>query len=213
MKRIILVGARADGHAGVVLDIVRQFGLFEVIGFLDDNHALHGTMVLGLPVFGGVADAARVAREHQVDGFHLCIGDNNFREKCYNTLREHNLTVMSVIHPSSIISKSCSLGHGVFIGPGVIMTHNVKVGNNVIINTASTLDHDNLLEDHVFIGPGCHLAGRVKVKQGAFLGIGAKVIPDVTLGEYSIIGAGAVVIREVAARTKVVGVPANRVIS
>ncbi|MBI2573114.1 acetyltransferase [Candidatus Woesearchaeota archaeon] len=209
MKQIILIGARADGQAGVVLDIVRQFKMFEVVGFLDDNSSLHGTKVLGLPVFGSVADAIKVAHEQRIDGFHLCIGDNVFREKCYTALVENGLQVVSVIHPSAVISQSSRLGDGVFIGANVVLTHNVSIGNNVIINTASTVDHDNVLEDHTFLGPGCHLAGRVKIRQGAFLGTGASVIPDVVIGEYSIVGAGAVVIREVAARTKVVGVPAK----
>ncbi len=212
MKRIILVGARADGQAGVVLDIAREFGLFEVVGFLDDNASLHDTCVLGLRVFGGVADAVQVAREQNIDGFHLCIGDNTFREKCFRMIVSAGLNVVNVIHPSAVVSKSCVLGCGVFIGPGVVLTHNVQVGDNVIINTASTVDHDNVLEDGVFLGPGCHLAGRVKVRRGAFLGTGAAVIPDVVVGEYAVVGAGAVVIREVVARTKVVGVPANRVI-
>ena len=36
-QKILLIGARADGHAGVVLNIIRQCRLYDVVGFLDYN--------------------------------------------------------------------------------------------------------------------------------------------------------------------------------
>jgi len=44
-----------------------------------------------------------------------------------------------------------------------------------------------------------------------FLGTGVVTIPGVVVGDRPVVGAGAVVIREVAAETTVVGVPARKI--
>ena len=50
---IIIIGARADGHAGVVLDTVRAQKSHKVLGFLTHNKDDDGKTIYGLPVFGG----------------------------------------------------------------------------------------------------------------------------------------------------------------
>lgn len=207
-KRVVLIGARANGHGGVVLDIIREHGLHTVVGFLDDAAA--SKKILGVPVLGKIQDFLNKPSD-KADSYFICSGDNAFRERVYRLLKERGLEFANVIHPSAVIAKSAKIGEGVFIGPNVVLTHHVTVGNAVLINTAATLDHDNVIEDFVNISPGCHLSGRVTIKQGAFLGTAASIIPDVTVHEYAVIGAGTVVIRDVPSRVTAVGVPARPV--
>ena len=63
--------------------------------------------------------------------------------------------------------------------------------------------------DHAHIAPGAVLSGGVRVGAGAHIGVGATVRQGISIGEEAIVGAGAVVVRDVAARTTVAGVPAK----
>jgi sugar O-acyltransferase (sialic acid O-acetyltransferase NeuD family) len=209
-KPIIIVCARCDGHAGVVLDIIREYALYEVVGFLDDDVTFHHKKVLGIPVLGSV-DSYFSKSDLKVDHFFICTGNNSLRERYFDYIKKKGLKLVNVIHPLSVISKSVRIGEGVFIGANVVITHNVTIGNGVIINTAATIDHDNAIKDFVNISPGCHTSGRVKVEKGAFLGSGVIVKPDVTIQENTVVGAGAVVIKNVVQNTKVVGVPAREI--
>jgi acetyltransferase-like isoleucine patch superfamily enzyme len=86
---------------------------------------------------------------------------------------------------------------------------NASVGRFCIINTGSTIDHDNVLADGVNVASGAHFAGNVRCEEDAFVGVGAAVAPGVRIGVRAVVGAGAVVIRDVPDDTTVVGNPAR----
>jgi sugar O-acyltransferase (sialic acid O-acetyltransferase NeuD family) len=85
-----------------------------------------------------------------------------------------------------------------------------KIGKGVIINTAATVDHDNIIGDYVHISPGSHLAGTVTVSEGTWIGIGATVINNLEITHDCMIGAGAVVVRSLIEPGTYAGVPARR---
>ena len=57
MSSLILLAASGLGRE--VLNAVEAAGRHRVIGFLDDEAALHGTSVNGVPVLGPIEDAVR----------------------------------------------------------------------------------------------------------------------------------------------------------
>jgi len=205
-NKIILVGARDDGQAGVILDFVREFELYDVVGFIDDNMELQGKEVLGLPVLGTLDSFLSIPSEESMN-FFICTGHNSYREKLHKKIIEHRGKLVNIVHPNSFISKSVQIGKGVFIGANVCIVHNTIIGDCTIINNATSIDHDNKIGDYVNISPGCHTSGRVIIKKGAFLGTGVTVIPDIVIHEDVIVGAGGVVIRNIDRHTKVVGNP------
>jgi FlaA1/EpsC-like NDP-sugar epimerase len=60
-QRVLVLGAGRAGET-LVRDLRRE-GRYTAVGFLDDNRALRGAKVHGVPVLGTLADLARVARE------------------------------------------------------------------------------------------------------------------------------------------------------
>ena len=93
--------------------------------------------------------------------------------------------------------------------PGVIVNANAKVGRYCVLNTACSIDHDNVLDDGVQIAPGVRSAGNVHFGAMAFIGIGASLIPGVVVGTAAVVGAGAVVTENVPPGVLAVGVPAR----
>ncbi|HIG93952.1 TPA: NTP transferase domain-containing protein [Candidatus Woesearchaeota archaeon] len=205
--KIVLCGARMDAHAGVVLQIIEEYALYNVVGFVDDDVRLHNTMIQGIPVLGSIDELPQKIPAGTT-GFFICSGNNEFRERCYHFLKKQHYKLINVIHPTAHLSSTTVLGEGVFIGAHVVTTNKVHIGNGVLLNTACTIDHDNVVEDFVNISPGCHTSGRVKIKRGTFLGTGVSILPDITIYEYALVGAGAVVTKDVPPQTTVAGVPA-----
>ena len=201
---VVLLGA--GGHAKVVADICLAVG-HKIVGYLDDNKPVD-TEWLGGKIIGRIDllnDASFAARY----SFIAAVGDNALRRNLAEKVISAGATMLSVTHPSAVVSPFAKVGAGTVIMPGAIINAAARVGDFCILNTGCTVDHDCILEDGCQVCPGAHLAGNVCCGQDAFIGTGATIIPVVKLAERVIVGAGSTVIGDVPADVTVVGSPAN----
>lgn len=209
VQRILILGA--GGHGRVVLDILLQTGRHQVVGFLDNNPAIHGRRVDGIPVYGGLERLASLARELDVGGAIVAIGDNGTRRGVAREVEAAGIELIRAIHPSAALAHNAAIGRNSVIAAGVVVCAHCQIGDSVILNTGCIIDHQTMIGEGSHICPGVRIAGRVKVESGTFVGIGATIIPNVTLGCECIVGAGAVVIEDVPPLSTVVGVPARQI--
>ena len=83
--RVLIIGA--GGHAQVVADILlrlREVGTqVAPVGYLDDNPALAGQSLLGLPVLGTTAQLPTIPHDAVV----VAVGDNVTRQRLFETLQ------------------------------------------------------------------------------------------------------------------------------
>jgi acetyltransferase-like isoleucine patch superfamily enzyme len=94
---------------------------------------------------------------------------------------------------------------------GVVINSSTKIGKGCIINTSSSLEHDNVIEDYVHISPGVRLAGTVRIGKGSWLGIGSVVSNNVNICSGCKVGAGAVVVKDITEPGTYVGVPVRKI--
>lgn len=187
----------AGGHGKVVADIAYACG-YRDIAFYDQawpQKTKNGAWkIVGKPqnLFGAVACA---------------VGDNVARARIMSAYDQKNLLIL--LHPSVIISPSAVIAAGTVAAAGVIVNADAQIGVGVILNTASSVDHDCTIGDYVHVSPGVRLAGNVSVGSGAWIGLGAVIREGVTIGENAMIAAGAVVVSDVAPDARVAGVPAR----
>lgn len=207
--KVIIVGARADGHAKVVLEIIKAQKKHKVVGFIDDDTSKFGISIRNIKVIGNLNELPKLIEKYKIKGGIVAIGNNPQRRSLSKKLETMGLELINAIHPTVHLDSDVIIGKGNYIGQGSIVVTGTKIGNCVNIHTGTTIDHDNIIEDGANLGPGVHTAGRVKISRDAFLGTGTIVIPDISIGEGAITGAGTVVIRPVKPFTKVVGVPAK----
>ena len=205
--KCLIIGAKADGHAKVVLEVLRAAGDHEVVGFVDDDLEKRSLMINGVPVVGSMKDIPTLRRSLGIEGAIVAIGDNPRRRALGQQLKSDGLRLINAIHPSVVRDPDVRIGAGCYIGQGVILVTGTTVGDSVNIHTGATIDHDNVIEDGANLGPGVHTAGRVRIEQDAFLGTGTLLIPDASVGRGAICGAGTVVLGRVEPFTKVVGAP------
>ena len=201
-KKLLIIGA--SGHGKVVADIAIQMNKWGNIRFLDDNEAVKDCM--GLKVVGKVNDSYGYKDEAD---FIVAIGDNLIREKVQTDLEEKGLSIATLIHPNATIGRDVKIEVGTVVMAGVVINSSTKIGKGCIINTASSIDHDNVIEDYVHISPGANLAGTIKVGKKSWIGIGAVIIQGITIGENTTIGAGSVAIQDLSGDCIAIGCPAR----
>lgn len=206
--RTIIAGARADGHAKVVLEILQAAG-HEVVGFIDDNPSKKGELIRGIPVRGTMADLPSLVDDLSIEGGIAAIGHNAGRRELADKIRKAGLKLVTAIHPTVHLDSDVKVGEGTVLCQGVIIVTGSVIGECVNIHTGATIDHDNQIADGANLGPGCHTAGRVSIGQDCFLGTGTVVIPDIIIEDNVETGAGTVVIRNLKSNTRYIGVPAT----
>lgn len=210
-ERTTVIGLGAGGHACVVLEALAAMGGFEVVGLLDQRTDLQGTSVLGVPVVGG-DDALAPYYDDGVTHAFIGVGgadDTRLRQRLYTLARSQGFEVVSVFHPSAIVSSSAELAAGATVLAGAVVSARASAGENVTVNTGAIVEHDCRLGDHVHVATGARLASGVTVEDGVHVGAGATVVQELTLGAGSVVGAGAVVVRDVEPGVIVAGVPAR----
>ena len=208
MKKIAILGA--SGHGKVVAEIAELNGFDEIV-FFDDAWTVNDR------------EAARADFPWQLVGnteslltclrdFEACavgIGNNGTRWEKLTALKRAGARLTPLIHPAATVSKYADLGEGSVVMANAVINPFVKIGEACIVNTASTIDHDCILQDAVHVSPGSNLGGGVEVGFQSWVGIGACVKQYLKIGSGATIGAGAAVVNDVPAHQTVVGIPAR----
>ena len=203
--RCIIWGA--GGHAKVVAEILR-LQRREIVGFLDSlNPRRRGERFFGSRILGGAEQLQKLS-ENGIKHAIVAFGDNELRVQAGKILSQNGFTLIQAIHPNACCARDAVIGAGTVIAPGAVLGPTSQLGENVIVNTSASLDHDCRISPGVHLGPGSILAGNVRVHNCAWVGAGAVIIEGREIGARSVVGAGSVVIRDVGSDLKVAGVPA-----
>ncbi|SER69708.1 sugar O-acyltransferase, sialic acid O-acetyltransferase NeuD family [Gracilibacillus ureilyticus] len=202
--KLLIIGA--SGHGKVVADIAIKMDKWKEIAFLDDDASIKSTM--DLEVIGHSKDVYFHIDKYEV---FVGIGNNSTRKRLHEMLETIGASIPVLIHPDAVIGSQVDIGVGTAIMAGVIVNCCTRIEKGCIINTGSTIDHDNWIEEFVHISPGANLAGSVKVGKSSWLGIGGVVSNNIKITNDCKIGAGAVVVKDINDPGTYVGVPARRV--
>jgi sugar O-acyltransferase (sialic acid O-acetyltransferase NeuD family) len=203
VKRLAVLGA--SGHGKVIADLAEVVGWDEVV-FFDDawpQIARHGAWSVAGDSQALLGQIGRFA------GVVVAIGSNRIRADKLRWLAENSAPIVSLIHPSAVISRYASLGEGCVVMAGVAVNADTNIADGVILNTGCSVDHDCAIGACAHISPGVQLAGGVRVGPQSWVGIGACVKQLVSIGQQVVVGAGAAVVADLPDGVTAVGVPAK----
>lgn len=194
MSSIYVYGA--SGHGLVVADIAKACG-YDIVLFIDDGDNAFPTflethMDKEIPLVFG-------------------IGHNLTRAKLFTKVKQCGFHLISLIHPSAVVSPDATIGEGTVIMPQVVVNANAVIAEGAILNTGSIVEHECCIGKFVHISPNVALAGNVTVGDFTHIGIGSNVIQGIIIGHNSIIGAGSVVVKNIRDFTKAFGIPCKEV--
>lgn len=208
--KIVILGA--GGNSAEALDAIyagQKSGLpICCVGILDDNPALTGQTVYGVPVLGRVDEASRMENVR----FALGIGSvSNYRDRHRHIerLRLPEDKFISIIHPSAVVSPHASIGAGSIILQNVVICSGAAIARHVLVLPNTTVNHNCAVDDFACLGANVCVSGNVTIGNSAYIGSGSSILSGLRIGPEALVGLGAVVIRDVAPRTVVVGNPAR----
>ena len=198
-KPVILLGS--GGHAKLLLEIISNDGC-SILGIIT-NKLESDTFFSDYKILG----KDKSIDEHKNTNVIIANGlgfmpGNTRRLEMYNDLKQKNYKFKSIIHPSSIVSKSAKIFEGAQLLINSVVSSSSIVGENTIINTGATVDHDCIIEKNCHIAPGVICSGNVNIKENSFIGAGSVIIQGISIGKNCIVGAGSVVYKDLLDNTK-----------
>lgn len=209
MKDLLIIGAGGFGRevAWLTDRINAKEKTWNILGFIDDNPEMTGVELNGYKVLGTTDDICNYP-----DAYLVCaVGSARVRKIIVEKVKAKNpdSKFAVLIDPSVEKSDFVEIGEGTIICAHTILTVNIKIGRNVIMNLNCTVGHDAVIGDYVTMYPDANVSGITTVGDCTELGTGMQVIQGVKIGSGSIIGAGAVVIRDIPDKCTAVGNPAK----
>jgi len=210
-SRIVFWGG--TGQAKVMRYVVEYYGS-EIIFVVDRTIGLKPPFDDVPLILDSEFDECINRISHDNLGFCITIGNPNgqVRVDLHKLLVGIGLLPTSLIHPTAWIAPNAKIGKGAQIHAGTIIEAETVLGDQCIINTKASVDHECVLGNGVELAPGATLCGNVTVDDNAWVCAGATVLPRIHIGKNSVVGAGAVVIRDVPDNVTVIGVPAKLMI-
>jgi sugar O-acyltransferase (sialic acid O-acetyltransferase NeuD family) len=175
--------------------------------YFDDTHSVKGTS-RALP-FLEYQDSRFSDFEFYVGlGYHYL----SLRKEIIDYMILQNRCLPSLIHYTTYLHPSVTVGKGTVIYPMCNIGFSVKVGNGSIINKSCTLSHDTVVGDGSFVCPSVTICGRTKLGNSTFIGAGSVVANEVKIGDRVTVGIGSVITGDIKDDLSVIGNPA-RVVS
>lgn len=176
-EHLILWGAGLQ--AIVVLDLLRAMGCIDLVKCIVDQTPSTNDLY-GIPVI-------QSSRIDEIIGlgaarFHICIGSAKAKLEVAKLLEQRAVEVITLIHPSAVISGSAALGKGVYIGPLVYVGPEVVIGSYSQINNCTSIAHHCKIGAYVMISDACHVGGTVTIGGNSTLGIGVIINRDINIG-------------------------------
>jgi sugar O-acyltransferase (sialic acid O-acetyltransferase NeuD family) len=200
--QVVILGY--SGHSFVVCDVFISQNR-DILGYCEEKEKKVNPYHLK---FLGSENSENVLAIIKVNSYFTAIGNNKIRQKINTTIQNIiNFFPINAIHKNASISTTAKLGNGIMIGDGCIINACSFIGDGVICNTQTVIEHECMIGRYSHIAPGAVLCGNVEVGEQTFIGAKSVVREGVKIGNNVTIGAGSVIIKDIPDNLKVVGNP------
>ena len=208
-KPIIILGAGSIGKSAMEAFTSNNMIVY---GFLDDDTTLQGKEIGEVEVMGKLDDQNYLSVIGSECEAFVAMEEIEVRRSLVQMLIEDRKVMpVNAIHETAILATSSDIGHGNFIGAGVIIGSYSELKSHLIINPGAIINHDVKLGNYTQVGAGSVINSGVQVDDEVFIGSGVTIVSGIKVGAGARIGAGSVVIKDVDEGQTVFGNPAEPV--
>ena len=197
VKKVVFWGAA--GQARVLRELVSHLG-YELVALFDNSPKVPSPFA-DVPIYHGIEGFAQwqTGNSEGNESFLVAIGGSRGRDRVeiHQFLEANQLRPITAIHPTAFVAANAHLASGCQILAHATVCVDVRMGQDCIVNTAASVDHESVFGKGVHLAPGAVVTGCVTVGDYSFIGARAVVLPRVNIGANVIIGAGSVVNKDV----------------
>ena len=186
MKRIVIFGT--GGHAKIILSELLKEKNYNQIIFISKEKKKY--FYFNKKKYKIIKNFKIDARDRSKIYGIIAIGDNYLRYKLYKKYSKiyPKLVWATIKSKDAIVNKNVKLSPGSMIITGSIINAGSIIGKHCIINTKSSIDHDNIFSDFSSTGPGVITGGKVKVGKLSHIGIGSAICQNIDIANNTIVG-------------------------
>lgn len=189
------------GHAKSVYDIVKRKKIY----FFDKSKKKFQISNQTFEVNGN--QNQMIVFKKKISKVIIAIGNNEIRERYYKFFKKNKFKFSTLVHPHSYSSIGVKVGEGTVLMSRSFINTDSFIGNNCIINSNVSIDHDCIIKDHTHICPGVTIAGNVKIGKNCWIGLGSKIIENCVIGDNVFVAAGTLITKNIKSNSFVKGVP------
>ena len=175
-KPLILIGG--GGHCKSVIEAAESAG-YQILGVLDMPEEV-GKDILSTKVIGTDDDIPSYVDKAEFVITFGFIKNPAIRIKLYNKVKEAG-------------GKFATIGEGTVVMHQAFVNAGAKIGNNVILNTFSNIEHDAVIGNQCHISTGTMVNGDCKVGDNCFIGSQSVLANGISVGDDIVVGAGSLV--------------------
>jgi UDP-3-O-[3-hydroxymyristoyl] glucosamine N-acyltransferase len=212
-KPLIFLGSSQG--ISIYIECCESIGI-EVAGIIDNDYYGNTATIEHIPVIdgnGAFLDVEKIAYYRENFNFFCAVNwlpmqdeistrNRKKRQDFISLTQQHNLSVISLVDPRAMISKSASIGHGCFVGGLSVVephakledfstvwyntgiAHNSVVGFNSILQRWVGMVGHAQIKDNVYMSPySVLLKSNIVVNSNAWIQPGIMVLRDVAENE------------------------------
>ena len=194
-SKLVLFGASTT--ARVIYKFVKDYDLYDIIGFVQDKEYKTEETYCGLPIYD--FESLKEVFNKETDYLFVAVQWNRLngdRKQLYTRLKGEGYRLANIISPTAIIHGTMK-GDNCWICDYVVVENDAEIGSDVFVKTKSTIQHNTIVEDHCFIASHTLFAGDVHIGEQSYIGVASVVFNGVKIGKKCIIGGGVTVKRHV----------------
>jgi sugar O-acyltransferase (sialic acid O-acetyltransferase NeuD family) len=197
------------GAGGFGLDIgIDLMSYGDKVVFLDDDFSVKPKVdAIGSLLVGGKEklEDPKFLRRHDLI---IALGNNRLRRKFAAIACSNGAKLSTFIHPEASVGLRLTLGEGVIVMRGAMVSNRATIGKGSVILNGATVPHDCVIGDFVNICDGSTL-GACRIGDDTFVGMGVSINTGITIGRNVLVGLGAVVVHNIPDNVVIYGVPAR----
>jgi acetyltransferase EpsM len=201
---ILSLGGISKIAIELLCDIIKP----DLLKIYDDNPDLLGQNYKEIKIIGTFADVLNLPQgSYYFNGLgSYCYYQN--RISISEKLIKNGLIGYNVHHISAIISSSATIGKGTFLAPNVNVGLLCHIGEDCVVFSNSTIEHDSSIGKLSYISPGVTICGKVEIGNYCYIGPGSIISAGVKIGHRCIVGAGSTVLKNLPDGSFAIGTPA-----